>query len=105
MGIDVAMITERQEVIQQVFDPRQHLTSMALGAWRQMTSGCCVRFIDPFGDTVFNEAQLPELLSELELSRTLSSDPQISDHLTKICNLVRQAQRKGSHIYVKFIGD
>ena len=30
------------------------------------TCGSCLRFIDPYGDTVFNQAQIGELAAELD---------------------------------------
>jgi hypothetical protein len=89
----------------EVFDSQQFLSALAMGPWPRISSSVCVRFIDPWGDTVFNQAQLPDLLTELEQSKTLLTDPGVSEHLTKVCRLVKQARRKGSHIYVKFIGD
>jgi hypothetical protein len=105
MGIEVAMTTERGEPIQQVFDAQQVLTALAMGPWQSMSSSVCVRFIDPWGDAVFNQAQLPYLLSELRQSMAAATDPRVREHLEEVCRLVEQAQNEGMHTYVKFIGD
>jgi hypothetical protein len=104
MGIDVALVNERHEPKQEIFDPRQLLTRLATGRWFRMQSSVCLRFIDPCGDAVFNQAQLPQLLSELEESARELTEPVVVAHLKKVCNLVRQAQGQ-AHMYVKFIGD
>jgi len=105
MGIDVAIVGGQNEKIQHLFDTKHHLTAMALGPWQQMMASHCVRFIDPWGDALFNQAQLPELLAELEQSRSLVTDEDVIGHLEKVCGLVREAQREGVHVYVKFIGE
>ncbi|MBT9596298.1 MAG: hypothetical protein IV094_09970 [Vitreoscilla sp.] len=104
MGIDVALVNERHEPKQEVHDPRQCLTSLATGQWLQLQGSVCLRFVDPWGDTVFNQAQLPVLLSELEQSVASQTDPEIKAHLLKVCHLVAKAKDR-THMYVKFIGD
>lgn len=103
MGIDVAWITERNEPIQEVFNPRSYLTALALSTWQSLTS-ICVRFIDPWGDTVFNQAQIPVLLSELDAVRQDTSDEETHAHLEKIIRLIERAV-DGTHTYIKFTGD
>jgi hypothetical protein len=104
LGINVAIIDERQVTSQAVNDPRNYLTKLATGTWLTIEGSVCLRFVDPFGDTTFNQAQLPELLSELERSADSQSNPEIRSHLQKICHLVSEA-RNQVHMYVKFIGD
>lgn len=104
MGIDVALVNEGHEATQEVFDPRQCLTLLATSAWPKQKDSVCVRFIDAFGDTVFNQAQIPFLLKELEHSEALQTDAEVKAHLHKVCRLVLQAYGK-THMYIKFIGD
>ena len=63
MGIDVRVETEDGKSVQEVGDPRG-LTSWLL-ALGDISQTVCLRFIDPYGDTVFNQAQLPVLSAEL----------------------------------------
>jgi len=104
MGINVALVDERHEPRQEVFDPGFYLTKLASGEWSRMEGSVCLRFVDFCGDTVFNQAQLPHLLAELERSAATQWDEKVKDHLRKVCRLVRQAQGK-THMYIKFIGD
>ena len=103
MGIDVAWITERHEPIQEVFDPRGYLTALAISTWPSLTS-TCVRFIDPWGNTVFNRTQIPVLLSELRSVRQDTSDKETRAHLEKVVRLIERAVDR-THTYIKFIGD
>lgn len=98
------LVNEKQEVMQEVFDPRQCLTLLAISTWSQQKDSVCVRFIDAFGDTVFNQAQIPFLLKELEQAEALQTNAEVKAHLHKVCRLVAQAQDK-THMYIKFIGD
>jgi hypothetical protein len=104
LGINVALVDERQLTSQAVNDPRNYLTNLATGPWLNIEGSVCLRFVDPVGDTIFNQAQLPVLLSELERSADLQTDPEIRAHIQKVCHLV-SAARNQVHMYVKFIGD
>jgi hypothetical protein len=64
---------------------------------------CCLRFIDPYGNTVFNQVQIPVLLEELRaLSRP--AEPELSAVLTELTRFVERAADR-IHTYVRFIGD
>jgi hypothetical protein len=104
MGIDVALVDEKHEKEQVVHDPRQLLTALATGAWQSMEDSVCLRFVDPWGDTVFNQAQVPVLLSELVRSIAEEEDKEVTAHLREVFRLVADAKDK-THTYVKFIGD
>ena len=104
MGIDVELINERQEAKLAIHDPQMFLTTLATKEWWQLNESKCLRFIDPWGDTIFNQAQVPILLAELEHSAALQTDPGTKAHLEQVCRLVAAAKGEG-HTYVKFIGD
>jgi hypothetical protein len=64
MGIDTRIETERAESLADVPDPRGYF-SWGLSLHDQ-ASTICLKFIDPYGNTIFNQLQLPTLVSELE---------------------------------------
>src|SRR4051812_30460688 len=101
MGIDVSWVTEGHEPKQEVFDPRQCLTSLATARWHTLNKTVCLRFIDPFGDTVFNQAQIPYLLAELEAELEQYVEPETKSHLQKTIRLVERAVDQ-MHTYIKF---
>jgi hypothetical protein len=65
---------------------------------------CCLRFMDPYGDAVFNQVQLPVLLEEL---RALRRSLQNSDHTTMVDDLCKfiEVALDQDHTYVRFLGD
>jgi hypothetical protein len=60
----------------------------------------CLRFIDPHGDTTFNQWQIEVLADELSALASQSS----VDSLRSVANFIEQARGK-MHTYVKFVGD
>lgn len=104
MGIDVAWIDERQEPKQGVYDPHQLLTRLATSRWPKLSGSVCLRFVLPWSDAVFNQAQIPELLDELRNEVSEARDPEVRAHLGKVVRLVERAADQ-THTYIKFIGD
>ena len=64
----------------------------------------CLRFVDPYGDTIFNRLQLPVLLLELERCAAKPHEPPVAEHLSAAVALVKKAQDH-VHTYVRFVGD
>ena len=62
-------------------------------------SGTCLRFIDEYGDTVFNYLQLPVLIAELEALN--ESKPEL--RAGPLVEYLRSCQER--HTYIHFIGD
>ncbi|MFZ1790892.1 MAG: hypothetical protein WAT92_21385 [Saprospiraceae bacterium] len=67
-------------------------------------SSYCLRFIDLYGDTTFNNLQAPVFIKELEKKLT-DSLPIESKELIE--NIIRLANRCNNevHLYLKFYGD
>jgi hypothetical protein len=63
----------------------------------------CVRFIDPYGDTVFNQLQLPVLIGEFEQMVKDSPNAELSGRLSSVVAFLAASQ--GIHQYVRFVGD
>ena len=104
MGVDVAWVDADHKPLQQVFDPKQNLTRLASSRWPTLSGTVCLRFIDPFGDAVFNQAQIPELVRELRQEILVVSDAQTRAHLETVVRLIEKSISK-VHTYIKFIGD
>jgi hypothetical protein len=64
---------------------------------------CCVRFVDPYGNTVFNQGQIPVLLAELRAIVARAPESEES----QLPALIRFIEAKGieMHVYVTFVGD
>jgi hypothetical protein len=102
MGINVRLQTERGELIEEMIDWNETVSTF-ITHWDD-TSFCCLRFIDEYGDTVFNTLQMESFLTEWERV----SDRIETDEQRNVWNQVKTfAERcqKQSHTYLKFIGD
>ncbi|HEX5052840.1 MAG TPA: hypothetical protein VFZ65_13770 [Planctomycetota bacterium] len=64
----------------------------------------CLRFLDPFGDTTFNQLQIVVLVEELQGIVSAQPEPEVRDHLRRILDLAIRA-RGQAHTYLKFFGD
>ena len=64
----------------------------------------CLGFIDPYGDTVFNQAQLDQLLAELESRRASIRDLRVRRGLDQLLAFLRPCVDQ-LHTYIKIIGD
>jgi hypothetical protein len=67
-------------------------------------NNCCLRFIDPYGDLVINQLQLPVLLFELNEVSQHASDPGLQSNIQKLVAFLEEGSRE-PHIYIKFVGD
>ena len=105
MGIDVALVDENQVELEVIGDSQNYLAKLVItGEWLNMEGSVCLRFVDAYGLTIFNQAQLPVLLSELERTASLQTNPEIRSHIQEVCRLVSGAKGK-VHMYIKFVGD
>lgn len=102
MGIDARVESEDGETEAELGD-RHELTERLLPPASDSGSPC-LRFIDPYGDTTFNQLQLPALIAELEAAVSNATDPQVVAHGRKSLRLARQAASE-VHTYLKFYGD
>jgi hypothetical protein len=63
-----------------------------------------LQYIDPYGYTFFNGAQMPQLIQEVErLIGLATSDEQI-EALRGVLDLAAQCKKK-SHTFLRFVGD
>jgi hypothetical protein len=56
--------------------------------------------IDPYGLTMINNLQAPQLISELEKLAEIA--PEVKDQINDVMNLAKEIS---NHQYLKFIGD
>lgn len=137
MGIDARLENERGHVLGELIDPTGRLNWLL--ALVEPTQSVCLRFIDPYGQTIFNRAQIGELRGELEALRGRLSDERLraekqkylhsatnwpagakenaaryvdsfatadlNEYLSKLLMLISEAESRGPHHYVRFLGD
>jgi hypothetical protein len=76
MGVNLYMEDERGARLAEVPDPRGFVGCILSLAGHANTA--CLRFIDPYGNTVFNQLQIPDLIRELEVARDLVTDDRVA---------------------------
>ena len=64
----------------------------------------CLRYIDPYGDTTFNQLQLLHLIADLERTLPRCTTPETRQHVEAMIDLARKAAGE-VHTYIKFYGD
>lgn len=103
MPLNVKLETESGEPVEEAyFDPRYPLNDL-LPAFDD-TSYQCWRFIDEYGDTVFNRMQMETFLAELERIRRTAQRPEHRTALDRVEQMARRCQSEVHH-YLKFYGD
>jgi hypothetical protein len=64
----------------------------------------CLRYIDPYGDTTFNQLQMPQLLADLQRMLPSCTTSETRQHVEAMIDLVRKATGE-VHTYIRFYGD
>ena len=102
MGIDALVETENGAQINQLPDPEDLLERLLPESDNE--SSICLRFIDPYGDTTFNQGQIPILIKELKSAVQNTNDNLAKNHGKKLIALIENIENK-VHTYIKFYGD
>jgi len=87
----------------QTGDPYNTLFIYLRNSWRD-TDSPCLRFIDPYGQTVFNRLQMPTFIAEWEKISRLAETPEDQELLARVAALARRC-RDEEGFYLRFIGD
>jgi hypothetical protein len=65
---------------------------------------CCVKYINLWGNTVFNELQLDDFIKELKIITAKSEDENVKALVNKLIEFATRADNEGPGL-IKFIGD
>lgn len=102
MGIDLSWVDEHGGLLGGIDDP--HNLTHQLLAQTSEESSRCLRFIDPYGDTIFNQGQIRVLEAELRSLPAQALNLQAEVHRKEILAVIESARGK-VHTYLKFVGD
>lgn len=102
MGLTIRLETESGSRIQEVDDAKNLLHELL--PQEDDTSFQCLRFVDWYGDTVFNQLQLPVLIAELQRTRERVETADEREIIDRLLHLVDKGRSAG-RLYVRFIGD
>ena len=101
MGIDAQIEDEEGKQIQFCHDGSSSFARLLTAS--DLSKSVCLRFIDPYGDTIFNQGQAAVLLEELKSVRD-AADATAASYIDNVLRFVDTASRSPHH-YVRFIGD
>jgi hypothetical protein len=101
MGIEVQLRRESVEILAEVNDPRMVL---ARATHRAFSGTRLLKYLVPWGDAIFNQAQADDLESDIADVRETQSDPELLALLDAIQPLVSRLARE-THVYLWFVGD
>src|SRR5262245_47687421 len=90
MGVNLFMEDELGKKLADVLDPQGFVGCIVSLAGGDSTT--CLRFIDLYGDTVFNQIQIPILIGELEAARDLVTDDSVDKLTQGALDSARKAQ-------------
>jgi hypothetical protein len=101
MGIDVRLELENGEVLGEVLDHHMILSRAARGAFAQTS---LLKYVVPWGDAMFNQAQGGDLLADIAQVRRVNPGTPLADLLSKLEALVGTLLTQ-THAYLRFRGD
>lgn len=87
-GVEVAWVDEDHKTIELLNDTNSIVSGLATSRWPQLAGSVCLRFVDPWGNTVFNQAQIAFLLAELRTELADPANAEDSGHLSRVVQLV-----------------
>jgi hypothetical protein len=102
MGIDLRWENENGERLAELIDKDSVVESFLPQTDAQDFP--CLSFVDPYGDTIFNQQQIVQAVSELERLSAQKHEPKAEHHLLAVLEFVRQAAG-AVHTYIRFYGD
>jgi hypothetical protein len=102
MGFDIRLEDAAGKQIEESVDV-ESLLSRLLPAWDD-ASFHCLRYVDPWGVTVFNHLQMDELVAELRRIRSKASTEDERAFVDGI-EVMAMKCREGENLYLKFTGD
>lgn len=102
MSLHVALETERGERLELVID-LSDILSRSLPA-HDDESYQCLRYIDRYGDTVFNRLQMEVFLNEWERLGVFARTKEEKAFIEEVETLAQRCLKE-PHFYLKFIGD
>ena len=102
MGINLHWESESGETRQMIVDDQSYVWELIAASKNEDT--VCLRFIDRYGDAVFNQGQLPHLKAELSAVPESALSDGARYHRKKLLLLIEQASG-ATHTYLKFYGD
>jgi hypothetical protein len=103
MGLLIELRTESGEVVDRVGESEPTLL-LVLPDEEEEKEFPLLRFVDPYGDTVFNGLQSEALIPELKRLQSRATSQQQRKLMERVLELA-EACRSSVHHYLVFVGD
>ena len=101
MGLTINLEGEKGNVYETIHD--NEILSEILPDYNDKSS-YCLRFVDLYGDTTFNNLQMNELIHELEAIRETADSNEKRELIEQLLRLSSKCKEQ-VHLYLKFYGD
>jgi hypothetical protein len=101
MGINVLLRGEGGEVLGDVCDSKMVLSR---AAQNQLSDTRLLRYLVPWGDAIFNQAQAADLAKDIVSVKDKNPDTPLCELLSKVEPLVERLASE-THVYLWFMGD
>jgi hypothetical protein len=102
MSFTITLENELNEAIESIVENNTDLVNYL--PEKIESNGCCIKYIDRYGITVFNRLQMDDFIKEIGLLKVTSQDKEVQDLVDQIIKLAEECKRK-IHLYIKFYGD
>lgn len=103
MPISAQLVSERGEIIEEVYDEEGRLRPL-IEAVPEFESTHCIQYMNPYGDTIFNNLQLVRFLEEWKMVEAQADTEEEKDLVASVQRLALLAEEE-NHMYIKFVGD
>ncbi len=103
MAMSAQLVSERGEVIEEVFDEQGRLSPL-IESVTEYESTHCIQYMNPYGDTIFNSLQLVRFLDEWKMVEANAVTQEEKDLVAAVQRLALLAEEE-NHMYIKFVGD
>jgi hypothetical protein len=103
MPISAQLVSERGEVVEEVYDEQSRLTAL-IEAVPQFDTTHCIQYMNPYGDTIFNSMQLARFLDEWKMVEEQADSTEEKELVAAVQRLAMLAEEE-NHMYLKFVGD
>ena len=102
MGLTIQLEAEGGRVLDTIEDPKNVLRGVLPGPDAEEFP--YVRYVDPYGDTIFNRLQMSLFLREWDMLARRASSAEAEALVGKVRRLAERCARE-EHCYLRFIGD
>jgi hypothetical protein len=106
MAISFTLTDEDGEVVERVEGPLEELTRLiaSIHGDPDASSFPMLRYVDPYGDTVFNRLQIKPFLEEWRRLYQKAESDELRAAIREVERLAQKVE-ESTHIYLKFWGD